>query len=162
MRRLTISGKEYTIEFSIEASLYNECTEATMDMIFAIGEARGQAESIADDENAQEAYMSVMRKTVMSVSHFPQTATTLFYAGLLEHHGQTGDNTVRSMEDAKRLIKAYILENNTNFYDIMNLMIQCMGEDHFFELTGMESFLNPEENGESKKKPAKRRKTGVE
>lgn len=162
MRRLTISGKEYTIEFSIEASLYNECTEATMDMIFAIGEARGQAESIDENDNAQEAYMSVMRKTIMSVSHIPQTATTLFYAGLLEHHGQTGDNTVCSIEDAKVLIKAYIRENKTNFYEIMNLMLQCMGEDHFFDLTGLSSFLNPEEDVESKKKPAKKRKVGVE
>lgn len=164
MRRLTINGKEYTVEFSIEASLYNECTEATMNMILAFGEAQGEAQSLDDvkGEDAKEVFMSAMRKTIQSAARIPQTATTLFYAGLLEHHGRRGDNTVRSMDDASDLIADYIRESKTDFYSIMNLMLECMGEDHFFDLTGLSKFLNPEENGENKKKPAKRRKAGEE
>ena len=82
MRRLTINGKEYTFRFSIEASLYNECTEATMNMILSFGEAQGEVEGVdikADD--AKEQFVSAMRKTFSSVANIPQTALTLFYAG---------------------------------------------------------------------------------
>lgn len=162
MRRLTINGKEYTVEFSIEASLYNECTEATMNMILAFGEAQGEVESIdVAKENAEEVFKSAIRKTIESASNIPKTAITLFYAGLLEHHGRRGDNTVRSMDDATDLVREYIRESKSNFYDIMNMMLECMGEDHFFDLTGLEKFLNPKVDGENKKKKSVKEKAGA-
>ena len=162
MRRLTINGKEYTVEFSIEASLYNECTEATMNMILAFGEAQGEAQSVTDvtAENAADTFKSAIRKTIESASNIPHTAVTLFYAGLLEHHGRRGDNTVRSMDDATDLVREYIRESNSNFYDIMNMMLVCMGEDHFFDLTGLAKFLNPEKDGEKENKKSKKESTG--
>lgn len=162
MRRLTINGKEYTVEFSIEASLYNECTEATMNMILAFGEAQGEVQNIdVADENAADVFRSAIKKTIESASNIPKTAITLFYAGLLEHHGRRGDNSVRSMDDATDLVRDYILESKTNFYEIMNMMLECMGEDHFFDLTGLEKFLNPKEDGDSEKKKSKKEKTGA-
>lgn len=161
MRRLTINGKEYTFKFSIEASLYNECTEATMNMFLSFGEAQGEAE-IADSEDlasAKQQYMSALRKTFSSVANIPQTALTLFYAGLMECHGTSGDNTVRSISDAKKILADYLRESESNFIDVNNMMLECMGEDNFFELTGIEKFLN-QVNGEEKKKPGKSKKTG--
>lgn len=162
MRRLTINGKEYTVEFSIEASLYNECTETTMNMILAFGEAQGEAQSVTDvtAENAADTFKSAIRKTIESASNIPHTAVTLFYAGLLEHHGRRGDNTVRSMDDATDLVREYIRESNSNFYDIMNMMLECMGEDHFFDLTGLAKFLTPKEDGDSEKKKSKKASAG--
>ena len=161
MRRLTINGKEYTFRFSIEASLYNECTEATMNMILSFGEAQGEVESVdikADD--AKEQFVSAMRKTFSSVANIPQTALTLFYAGLMEEHGMTGDQTVLSIADAKKVLCDYLRETDGNFYEVMNLMLEIMGEDHFFELTGLSKVLNAA--GENVKKPTKKAKAGAD
>ena len=158
MRRLTINGKEYTFVFSIEASLYNECTEAMMNMFLSFGEAQGEAEgaaSIVKDnvEGARSMLMSSMRKTFTSMSNIPQTALTLFYAGLLEEHG----DSIRSKNDAKALMKDYIKENNYNFYDVVNEMMAIMCEDHFFDLTGLSKLLT-EAKTEETEEPKKGRK----
>lgn len=163
MRRLTINGKEYTFKFSIEASLYNECTEAMMNMFLSLGEAQGEAENAVklagtDEENARELVLRSFKKTFTSVANIPQTALTLFYAGLLEEHR----DSIRSKDDAKELLKHFIEEiedpDDKNYYYITNLMLECMGEDHFFELTGIAKLLMM--NGDKEKKPERRRKTG--
>lgn len=161
MRRLTINGKEYTFKFSIEASLYNECTEATMNMFLSFGEAQGEAEIAGSEDlaSAKKQYMSALRKTFSSVANIPQTALTLFYAGLMECHGASGDNTVRSISDAKKILADYLRESESNFFDVNNMMLECMGEDNFFELTGIAKILN-QMDGEEKKKPGKSKKTG--
>lgn len=168
MRRLTINGKEYTFKFSIEASLYNECTEAAMNLFLAMGEAYSEATSADQDDpdSVKKQGFIAMRKTLMSAANVPKNALTLFYAGLMETHGTSGDNSVRSITDAKKVLADYLRENDKNFYDVMNLMFECMGEDHFFDLTGISEVLNKmglaEENldGEEKKKSVKKRKTG--
>ena len=163
MRRLTINGKEYTFKFSIEASLYNECTEATMNMFLSLGEAQGEVESASADDPAEskDQFMSALRKTFKSVANIPQTALTLFYAGLMECHGASGDNTIRSMTDAKKVLADYLRESGSNFFDVNNMMLECMGEDNFFELTGIARILNQmKQGGEEEKKPAKSKKTG--
>lgn len=160
MRRLTINGKEYTFKFSIEASLYNECTESAMNMILSFGEAQGEAESVKiGDSEAKDHFMSAMRKTFSTVANVPSTALTLFYAGLMEYHGASGDNSIRSISDAKKVLSDYLRESEQNFYDVLNLMLECMGEDHFFELTGISRVLNTAD-GESEKKNSRKRKTG--
>lgn len=163
MRRLTINGKEYTFKFSIEASLYNECTEAMMNMFLSFGEAQGEAESAAksaetDEEKARELVLSSFKKTFTSLANIPQTALTLFYAGLLEEHS----DSIRSKDDAKELLKHFIEEienpDDKNYSYITNLMLECMGEDHFFDLTGISKLLMM--NGEKEKKPERKRKAG--
>lgn len=152
MRKLTIKNKEYTFKFSIEASLYNECTESVMNMLMSFGELREAA-----SENASE----VRRKMLSTITNIPKTALTLFYAGLMEFHGYSGDNSVRSINDAKSILTDYVDESGDNLYDVMNLMLECMGEDHFFDLTGLSEILSKmTENGESEKKSGKKKRTG--
>lgn len=132
MLQLKIGNKEYKIEFTIEASLYNECTEKVTNFMMSIGEA----------ENKND-----LKGVISSMADIPQTALTLFYAGLLEHHGEEGDGTVLSKSDAKKLIKQYISEHSEdetgNFYGVMGLLIEQMGNDGFFELIGLGALMNP-------------------
>lgn len=158
MKRVTIGGKEYTIRYSVEASLYNDCTEKTMELLLSLGEAQGaaQAESVS--------YVDAAHKVITSITNIPQTAMTLFYAGLLEYHGIDGDKSVRSMDDAKRLIKAYLADCNErgeekNFYDILTSLMECMGDDNFFALTGMDDMLA---GGKKKRKSDKESPEGGE
>lgn len=162
MRRLTINGKEYTFTFSIEASLYNECTEAAMNMLLSFGEAQGEASVETEDvSEAKKHAMSAVKKAFSTCANIPQTALTMFYAGLMENHGISGDNTIRSLSDAKKVLADYLRESKSNFYEVMNLMMECMGEDSFFELTGMAEIINRmTQDGGEEKKPTKKRKTG--
>lgn len=131
MLTLNIGGKDYNIEFTIEASLYNECTEKVTNLMVSIGEAQDKAD---------------IKSVLSSMSDIPQTTLTMFYAGLLEHHGgDVGDGTVNSMRDAKLLIRKYFDEHKEddkgNFYSVMEMLIEQMGKDGFFKQIGLEQMM---------------------
>lgn len=134
MKRITIDGKEYVFEFSIEASMYSECTENVMELFRTIGEAQSQEDA---------------RKLIKGISDISTVAVTMFYAGLMEHHGIEGDRTVLSLSDAKKLVKAYLNEHKEdgkgNTYSIMEEMMEVMADDGFFEVIGLAQMMRGEE-----------------
>ena len=129
---LTIGGKEYRLEYSIEASLYADCVTSLMGMM-------------ADVENADNE--KNVKKMLEGMSNIPQTALTIFYAGLMEAHGShpDGDGIVPDIQTAKRLISEYMKEHkgedSGNFYGVMNICVEQMVEDGFFELVGMNALM---------------------
>lgn len=118
MKIINIGGKDYTFEFSIEASMYGDCTESVMNFMFDVGNAQ-------EEQDTRE-----LLKTMTSI---PNTAMTLFYAGLMEHHG----DDITNMAQAKELVKVYFKESGANFYSIIQEMLECMGDDGFFDLIGL-------------------------
>lgn len=136
MKLITIGGKEYKFEFSIEASLYNECTEKVAGLFINLEEA----------ENT--------RQVVTSISDVPHTALIMFYAGLLEYHS----DEIKSIDDAKALIKVYFKEDKEqNFYSVLNQMVDCMSDDGFFKQIGLTQMIEAmaEEEQEVPKEPKK-------
>ena len=129
---LTIGGKEYRLEYSIEASLYADCVTSLMGMM-------------ADVENADNE--KNVKKMLEGMSNIQQTALTIFYAGLMEAHGShpDGDGTVPDIQTAKRLISEYMKEHkgedSGNFYGVMNICVEQMVEDGFFELVGLHALM---------------------
>lgn len=138
MKVINIGGKDYTFEFTIEASLYDECTEKVVNLMYSM-------ETAKDNESTKE--------LISSMSNIPQTALVMFYAGLLENHGEDGDGSVMDKKDAKSLIKKYFAEHKDdetgNFYGVMELMVEVMEDDDFFSQIG----LNQLAGGQTKKKP---------
>lgn len=137
MKRIKIGDKKYTIEFSIEATLYNECTEKILDLIATAGITQNKLE----DENveAEEKAESAVNVFVKSTADIPQKALALFYGGLIEHHGtESGDKSVKSKQDAKILMLQYMKENGKTLFDIMNEMLEEVQKDNFFDLIGVE------------------------
>lgn len=132
---ITIDGKDYKLEFTIEASLCRECIEKISGLMVDL--------SKSDD----------IKQMLSGVSDIPYTALICFYAGLLEHHGSQpdGDGTIPDINAAKRLAVKLLRDENSNidnWYDLFTTCIDQMGEDGFFDLVGMTS-LTPE------KKPKK-------
>lgn len=129
---ININKKDYKLEYSLEASLYPESTEKLLELI-----------SSTDAENENDKIKNIIK----GMSNVPQTTLHMFYAGLLEHHGNTenGDGTVTSLSDAKALLKQYIAENKSNFYSVMEMILEQMGEDGFLELIGLNEMLQTEE-----------------
>lgn len=140
MKRITIDNKEYTIEFSIEATLYNECTEKIMDLMVSAGIAEAETRN---DELSDKQRVSVLADAFKkNVSDIPNRALTLFYAGLLEHHGEFGDKSVLSINEAKRLLVCYMKQTEgLSLYDVVNEMIEEMSKDHFFEKIGVDKVV---------------------
>lgn len=138
---IKIGDKEYTIEFTIEASLYNDCTEKVVGLI----------SSVAGDND--------LASVIETMSDVPQTTLTMFYAGLLEHHGEDGDGTVKSKTDAKRLIKKYFEEHKEdetgNFHGMMGLLLDQMMNDGFFKQIGLVQMMENASQALAEKTPKK-------
>lgn len=134
MKTLNIGNKEYKFEYSIEASLYNDCTTKTVDLMTGVMLS-------ANEENLKE--------LIRSLSDVPNTTLTMFYAGLLENHS----DEIQSIDDAKALIKTLMRENKededlSNFYGIMQILMECMSDDGFFKQIGLEQMLKADQTEE--------------
>lgn len=136
---ITIGGKDYKLEYSVEAALYGDCGEAASTLLF------GSVDSMSKKDTSG---------AIKIFANLPQAALTMFYAGLMEHHGIDGDKTVTNKDDAKRLLKQYLEEHKDDetgdFYGLTGMLMEQMGEDNFFKQIGLEGLLNaPEEKGEA-------------
>ena len=159
MKRITIDGKEYTITFSIAASLYNECTESIMDS-FVKG---GMIEESIDSKNVEGATKNI----ISTIANIPQKSCILFYAGLLENHGADyGDGSVPTLKDATKLLAKYLKEHKEDnegkgisFVDIMNDMMEQIAEDNFFEMIGLDKMMEVQSEKKTKRS---RKKVGEE
>lgn len=118
-KMITANGKDYKIEFSIEASLYKDCADSVLNTISAAegGDVKNQ---------------------INAVSCMPLTVLNMFHAGLLEHHGIDGDGAVTSIVDSKNILKSYMKENNLDFDTVSNMLFDQMVEDGFFKLIGLD------------------------
>ena len=93
---LKIGGKDYKLEYTVEASLYDDCVSSVTSLMVGISES--------EDKND-------IKKLVKEISNIPKTTLIIFYAGLLEAHGPEGDGTVSDLKDAKSLIRTYLEEH---------------------------------------------------
>lgn len=156
MKIFNIGGEEYKVEFTIEASLYGECIEKITNLMFSIGEASEGAE---ENESLEK-----IKEMVTTMSDIPQTALTMFYAGLLENHGvDSGDGRIRSKRDAKLLLRQYFNEHKEdgkgNFYDLANDLIEVMADDDFFRQIGLGQMMEAaEETTKTPKQPQDHKK----
>lgn len=158
MKRITIGGVEYTFEFSIEATLYNEVTESVMDLILSSNVIQAAAD---DATSSAEKAEKTMKQALKDIADIPNKALTMFYAGLLEHHS----DEIRSKQDAKRLLVTYLRENKSEneeesltLFDVMTDMVAEMGNDSFFDMIGVAKVMNNVEK-EAKKPQDHKRKT---
>jgi len=133
--QLTINGKKYTFCYTIAATL---CDDLLENVVAIAGAANG------DEESA----------SLVIAGRLPKLTKALFYGGILQMHGEDGDNTVKSAKDADRLLKQYMQENDgkregTLIY-IFNALYEQMGQDNFLSrigITGEEEKVTPISKG---------------
>lgn len=153
--KFCVDKKEYTLEYTFEAAENQKCVDAMTDFF-------GGAMMTKIDESKSEALQ--IRDFLMTISDLPRMAMDMFYAGLLEHHGEDGDGTITSRMDAKRLYKQFCKENPDNpmaisYYGLVTAISEQMGEDGFFKRTGMEGILETmEKTAKEAAKPADHKK----
>ena len=154
MKKITIKDKEYTITFTIEASLYDECTKSVMDQFVK----SGMVSSAAEDGDTDSAIENVLD----TIASLPQRTLTLFYAGLLENHGSYGDKSVLGKNDAKNILAAYLRESKKSYRDVFAEMMEIMADDSFFDLIGLNQWTTALSGEEPTEKPEKPRKENGE
>lgn len=143
MKTLTIGKVDYTIEFSIEASLYKDCTEKITALMAGIAEAHSKAD---------------MKTLISSMADIPQTTLHMLHAGLLEHQENL------TIADTKAIVKQYLLERkgqeDGNYYSLMEILIEEMANDGFFEMIGLDKMFQTDEK-EPKKPQDHKKKSNV-
>ena len=83
------------------------------------------------------------------ISDMPHICKDAFYAGLLEHHHVTFD-------ESKKLMKQYMKEKKMSFKGLYEEIKETMEEDGFFDLTGLTEMvaeMNKQDEEEVKKVP---------
>lgn len=153
---LKIGDKDYKLEYTIEASLYDEGIDTTLKFISAAGMPKEEDLEKYTPEQQAEIRKQVVDNIIKSMTNLPKTAMDLFYMGLLEHHGsgKYADHTIKSKDDAKDLIRDYFADHTEDgtgtFYDILSMCLDQMAEDGFFKRTGLEKMMsNAQKEGES-------------
>lgn len=160
MKKITVGGKEYTLEYTIGASLYDDCVTSVMQMLGSI--------AFTETQDAKDRLMSQM--SVMG--GVPRTTLNVLYAGLLEHHGtgefagDDSDRTVTGIADAKRIAATYIKEHKEtgdgSFMDIFSLCLECMGDDDFLTLIGIDKMMETTNIPKVSKKRSRSKKETTE
>lgn len=129
MKIITINAKEYTLEYTMEASLYKEGIEELTRYMMKM------------DPSTLESPETI----ISSIADLPHTVLTMFYAGLLEYHS----DEIKTEKHAKNLLKEYFAEHKEdetgNFYGMMGIIFDCMRDDGFFNQLGLTQMLATEE-----------------
>lgn len=144
---LTIDGKDYKLEYTIEAALYKDCIDCLINFLGASFGVQGEKEitkGMAEEDKlkVRKELINNLRETVFGL---PEISLTIFYAGLLEYHGEDGDKSVLSKDDAKKLVKQLFSENEedgiSDFAALLSVCMEQMGEDGFFKKTGLQRIM---------------------
>lgn len=158
---LPIDGKEYKLQYTVRAALYEDCIEEMVNLFGSTSATIAESEiteglNEADKLKVQISLLEAIAKQMYSI---PQIALTFFYAGLMEYHGtgKNGDRTICSKDDAEELIYKYFDDHKEDgedtFADILAICTRQMQEDGFFRRVGLEKILSQNEKSKEKPKP---------
>ena len=158
---LTIGGKDYKLEYSIEAALYKDGIDRLIEFISGTVGVQSEKEITKglDSEKKALVIKQLVENLKNEVLGLPNTALEIFYMGLLEYHGQDGDSTILSRKDAKHLISQLFEEQSEDgikdFATLLSVCMDQMGEDGFFKKMWLEKIAG--QNADAKPNRAARR-----
>lgn len=143
MKKLTINGKEYTLEYSFDAAEDRDCVQAMFKILSGAYVAR---RAVGVDENdsigAGSAIIDGMSDQVTEIPHVVNVA---FSVGLLENHEDI------TKEESKNLLRTYMKETKTSYMGMFELIRDCMEEDGFFDLSGLTEMIQVMNNAATEK-----------
>lgn len=125
MKTIKIEDTELVLEFTFEAAEH----KALVQKMFNMMTGASLVKNAEDIENPTTA--NLIDGTVDMFSDIPETCNIAFYAGLLE-------NNPMSKEDAKKVMRCYMKENNLSYKALFEQLKECMETDGFFHLTGLD------------------------
>ena len=146
---LRIAEHDWNLTYEMEAALYPPCITALTGLVADLEATGGEKADI--------------KQALSGLAKIPEVALTLFYAGLLEYHGPSGDGLINSMSDAKKLVKQYFEEQaesgEGNFYALLEACVNQMTSDNFLRRIGLEDIASQSKTPQDHKKKAATKKT---
>lgn len=129
MRTIKIGEKEYTLEFTFAAAEHKSIVQSMFNVLSGAYVVKNG--SIDDDNSAIKVMFDGAGEMVAEIPHITKDA---FYAGLLEHHNVTN-------EESDKLLKQYLIENKMSFRKLFEDIKKYMEEDGFFDLSGLTEII---------------------
>lgn len=143
MKKITINGKEYTLEYSFDAAEDRDCVQAMFKILSGAYVAR---RAVGVNENdiigAGSAIIDGMSDQATEIPHI---VNVTFSAGLLENHEGI------TKEESKKLLRTYMKETKTSYMGMYELIRDCMEEDGFFDLSGLTEMIQAMNNAAMEK-----------
>ncbi len=125
MRIITVNAKELQVEFTYEAAEYKGLVQNMFSVVSGAYIMKNTGENKAE---------AVLNGTAEMVGEIPHICKIAFYAGLLE-------NNPVSADEAKKLMKSYMEENELSYAGLYKEIKKWMEEDGFFKLSGLTEML---------------------
>ena len=103
------------------------------------------------DENAPT-LSGMLTGVAFQVSEIPPLCDTLMYAGL------KAENPVETEEEAGDLLIAYMEETGKGYAEIFESLKECMEEDGFFKISGIDQMIQNMNNAMNEEVPEEQKK----
>jgi len=147
---ITIAGHEYKIEYSIEASMYNDFVEKISDYVInfstMIAKNNVKGEGVKSQNDLINLSTDAIKEMLkVQATSTPKLALYGFRAGLMEHQDI-------SLEDSKSLYKQYLTEYHKTATDVLAEVMEKVQEDNFFAMIGLDLTKMMKTSNKSSKK----------
>lgn len=129
MKTIKIGEKEYTFEYTFAAAEHKSLVQSMFNVMSGAYFMKG--DNVEDETLAVKAMVDGSGEMVADLPHI---AIVGFYAGLLEHNPVSED-------EAKELMKKYMIENKKSYRGVFEDMKEMMREDGFFDLSGLNEII---------------------
>ncbi len=129
MREIKINGKIYTIKFTHKAAKCQNCVQSVFELVTGtvmMGNLPTDREPTISD---------IINSVGTQVAKIPSLCDTLMFAGL------KAENPVETEEEAGDLLIEYMEETGKNYAEIFESFKECMTEDGFFKIAGIEDMI---------------------
>lgn len=142
MKKFTVDGTEYKLEYSFEAALDNDCVQNMFNMLTGAYVYK----SLPGEEVTQnQGLVAAVEGFSRMFADTPKVCVSAFSAGLKENHPDL------TKEEAKDLMKRYMKNKKFGFNDLFNDLVECMEKDGFFKLTNLDEAIKRLTAGQEEK-----------
>lgn len=151
MKTIKVADTEVTLEYTFEAAEY----KAVVQKMYLMLTGMALVKDAEDLDNPSSTEM--IDGSINMFADIPETCKIAFYAGLLENNPMPND-------DANSLMRSYMKENKLSYTEMFEQIKECMEEDGFFHLIGLDDALEKmsedlkPEVQKTEKKPADHKK----
>jgi len=128
MKTIKVADTEVTLEYTFEAAEY----KAVVQKMYLMLTGMALVKDAEDLDNPSPTEM--IDGSINMFADIPETCKIAFYAGLLENNPMSND-------DANLLMRSYMKENKLSYTEMFEQIKECMEEDGFFHLIGLDDAL---------------------
>ena len=153
MKKFTVDGTAYKLEFSFESAMDSDCVQSMFNMLTGAYIYKSLPGSPTSQVTENMGIIATVEGFSRMFADTPKVCGIAFRAGLKENHPDLTDS------EAKELMKRYMKNKKFGFNDLFNDLVECMEEDGFFKLTNLDEAIkrltagqaeDSEENSDSK------------